>query len=314
MVPLLYMFPLLPVLVLFLFISYGTIQNVGIEIAVAVFVVGFYIYLQQPLVGIIALTVAFFWFLYRYYIYRVNYNIPQLNAVSISGQIPKRIIQIYSAGKTSHYDSKYIPLIKSVKSLNPECEYMFFDDEAIDSFLTNYYPEYISTYKSLPNLIQRVDFFRYLAIYHYGGLYLDLDIRGLKPLDDAFFSHSCLFPIDEYLSEPMKRWPRYRPFLNQGCAFLLGQYAFAAEPKHPFLWYLVNQIHSHCQATVAEYEKRKPMRKQEREWFVYRTTGPDFVTTCYMQYWNKSQIFILNNGKRQHLGKYAKHEYFGTWK
>jgi hypothetical protein len=52
----------------------------------------------------------------------------------------------------------------------------------------------------------------------------------------------------------------------------------------------------------------------DSEDYVYKTTGPDFVTNMYINYSDKDNIFILNNGQRQYFGDYAKHNFFGTWK
>ena len=215
---------ILPLVILFLvglLQWYGFIQNTFIELIVAIYIVVFYYYLN-PLIGFIAFSLVLLWFLYKYVFMNVNYNISELNKTSIRGEIPQRIIQMW-VGPTQSL-SKYKSYIHSVKTLNPNCEYMFFDKETIDEFFKNHYPEYISTYNSLPLLIQRLDFFRYVAIYHYGGIYLDLDIKALKSFDMAFFNHSCVFPVDEYLTEPMQRNPRFRPFFENNCRFLLGQY------------------------------------------------------------------------------------------
>lgn len=261
---------------------------------------------------VVILLLLIMLFVYNVIIFPPDYTIKNLNAKAISGNIPKRIFQIWvgpSSGMNKHKRH-----IQSVKSMNPDCEYMFFEESDIETFFKTLYPDYYSTYQSLPILIQKLDFFRYVAIYHYGGIYLDLDIVALKPLDESFFAHSCVFPIDEYLHPSMNRNPRYRPFFQEGCYFLLGQYGFAAEPRHPFLLNLIQNIHGKIKQIKTEYESNQPMRKRDREWFVYRTTGPDYVTECFMRYWNKSEIYILDNGKRQHLGNYARHEYFGSWK
>jgi hypothetical protein len=88
--------------------------------------------------------------------------------------------------------------------------------------------------------------------------------------------------------------------------FLPGQYAFGAIPGHGFLKRLIETIHSH----IDVYERLARPGEQ----YVYSTTGPDFVADEYMDYPEKEDIFILDNGKRQMFGDYAKHDYIGTWK
>ena len=49
-------------------------------------------------------------------------------------------------------------------------------DESILSFMKKEYSYFLPIYESYPYNIQRVDAARYFILYHYGGVYLDLDI------------------------------------------------------------------------------------------------------------------------------------------
>jgi mannosyltransferase OCH1-like enzyme len=218
-------------------------------------------------------------------------------------RIPKIIIQTW---KTSAIPAKYRLLVDSVKYKNPTYEYKFFTDIDIEEFLKNNYPEYYRTYMNLPVKIQKIDFFRYVAVYHYGGFYLDLDMTALEPMDDLL-THECVFPIDEFIGPSMCHSKRYKNFCDNNMNFLLGQYAFAAEPKHPFIKLLIDNIHQNVNLYIKNYTPNS-------EHYVYLTTGPDFVSNLYMDYPNKSSIQILEYDKRQYFGKYARHNYFGTWK
>jgi mannosyltransferase OCH1-like enzyme len=218
-------------------------------------------------------------------------------------QIPKIIIQTW---KTQTVPQRYIPLIDSVKKNNPDYQYLFFTDDDIINFFKLYYPQYLSTYFNLPIVIQRIDFFRYVAIYHYGGFYLDLDMSVFKSFN-SLLDNSCIFPVDEYIDIRLCKYIRYKEFCDKSQNFLLGQYAFAASPKHPFIKLLIENIHNN----VNKYIKYVDFDSED---YIYKTTGPDFVTKIYMNYNNKSTIKILDIGRRQYFGDYAKHNYFGTWK
>lgn len=218
-------------------------------------------------------------------------------------KIPKIIIQTW---KTNAIPAKYQPLVDSVKYKNPTYEYKFFTDIDIEEFLKNNYPEYYRTYMNLPVKIQKIDFFRYVAVYHYGGFYLDLDMTVLEPLDELLIQE-CVFPIDEFIGPSMCHSKRYKNFCENNMNFLLGQYAFAAEPRHPFIKLLIDNIHQNVNLYIKNYTPNS-------EHYVYLTTGPDFVSNLYMDYANKSSIKILEYDKRQYFGKYARHNYFGTWK
>jgi mannosyltransferase OCH1-like enzyme len=217
--------------------------------------------------------------------------------------IPKIIIQTWKSNSIPH---KYIDLIESIKQKNPDYQYLFFTDNDIEHFLNINYPQYYQTYLNLPIKIQKIDFFRYVAIYHYGGFYMDLDMSCLKSFDDLL-KYDCIFPVDEFISAYASRLPRYKDIYDDGQYFLLGQYAFAASPKHPFIKNIIDVIHKN----IHKYVKHVVYNNDE---YVYKTTGPDFITNVYVHYPAKRDIFILNNGQRQYFGDYAVHNYFGTWK
>ena len=50
-------------------------------------------------------------------------------------------------------------------------------------------------FKNLQFKIQQIDFFRYLVIYYYGGLYLDLDVFIDSDLQDLRL-YDCAFPMN----------------------------------------------------------------------------------------------------------------------
>jgi mannosyltransferase OCH1-like enzyme len=225
--------------------------------------------------------------------------------------IPKIIMQIWvqKDNSQSSLPSMHAGYMKQIRQMNPDFQYFFFEKTEVENFFRTNYPEYYSTYQRLPVFIQKIDFFRYLAIYHYGGFYFDVDIQPLLPIDDAICNHHSVFPVDEYVEKGMCLSDRFAPICKKKQEFLLGQYAFGAVPKHPFIKLLVDTIHKNIDMYVEEYKKAK-----NREVYVYRTTGPDFVSYLYSDYGRKDLVYILSNGKRQMFGDYARHDYYGSWK
>jgi mannosyltransferase OCH1-like enzyme len=226
--------------------------------------------------------------------------------VPSSDKIPQIIIQTW---KNDNVPIKYKNMVESIRGLNPHFEYKFFTDNDIDIFLQTNYPDYYRTYLALPITIQKIDFFRYIAVYHYGGFYFDLDMNGLQPLDETVLNNDCVFPVDEMINTDMCNQQRYVHFCKNDMFFLLGQYAFAAKPKHPFIKLLIDSIHVNIGQILQQHNV-----SPNKELYVYSTTGPDFVSKLYMDYLNKPNIKILHNNTRQYFGKYAQHNYFGTWK
>lgn len=56
----------------------------------------------------------------------------------------------------------------NLRLLNPEFEYLFFDDAGVELFIDTEFPEYRAVFGAFPVRIQRYDFFRYLVVYRLG--------------------------------------------------------------------------------------------------------------------------------------------------
>jgi len=258
------------------------------------------------------LILIIFIFLMLHYI---NYQLSLNKMISYenfdNNSIPRIIIQTW---KSNNIPFKYKNDIASVKKHNKNYEYKFFSDEDIEIFLKKYYPELFKTYQKLPVVIQKIDFFRYVAVYHFGGFYFDLDMLAYYPLDDLL-TYDSVFPVDMNINKQKCNKPRYKDYCDKNIKIMLGQYAFGAKPKNKFIKKLIDMIHNNIDHYIVEYNKIKNIKnKQVQHQYIYSTTGPDFVTNVYIDYPDKKNIYILEYPKDQFFGKYARHNYYGTWK
>ena len=81
------------------------------------------------------------------------------------------------------------PLIQSkidfYKKLNPEYSHHLYNDNDMDNFVNDYFKgEIAESYNKLNIIVAKVDFWRYLVLYKYGGIYLDMDSSIEKPLNE----------------------------------------------------------------------------------------------------------------------------------
>jgi mannosyltransferase OCH1-like enzyme len=78
---------------------------------------------------------------------------------------------------------------------------LYFSSDREDFIRTNYDKQVISSYLSIDEKYgaARADFFRYLVVYHEGGLYLDIKSTALKPLN------SVILPSDSFVTA---QWPQ----------------------------------------------------------------------------------------------------------
>ena len=95
-------------------------------------------------------------------------------------------MNIIQTWKSNTLPKQLEELSNKIKLNNPNFKYLFFDDNAIVNFMKICMPEYIDFFVNLKHKIQQIDFFRYLAVYYYGGIYLDLDIDINHNLDELY--------------------------------------------------------------------------------------------------------------------------------
>jgi len=235
-------------------------------------------------------------------------------------QIPKIIIQTW---KDDQIPGKYYNDVESVIKKNSDYKYLFFTDKNIDDFLMNNYSNYYSSYKKLPLKIQQIDYFRYIVIYHYGGFYFDLDIFCHESFNDLL-KYNCVFPVDTNLYNSDCSKDRITYYCDNKLLkinYLLGQYAFGATQNNEFIKYIIDGIHNNIDNYIKQYNDlmndtklNNDEKKVKKEYYVYKSTGPDYITEKYLTFNNKQNIHILKHHRNQQFGKYAVHNHYGTWK
>ena len=106
--------------------------------------------------------------------YAIPKHLPPRTVAAYDQRIPKIIWQTM---KTSVVPKIMKDYSNSWIEQNPEYEYRFFDDNDIHQFIANDFPEYISVYRKIKHGAVKADFWRYLILYKYGGVYADMDCR-----------------------------------------------------------------------------------------------------------------------------------------
>jgi hypothetical protein len=183
-------------------------------------------------------------------------------------QIPKRIIQ---TGKHIELPLRSRAMVSNLRLLNPEFEYMFFDNEGVQSFIDQEFPQYRTVFDAFPFPIQRYDFFRYLAVYRHGGFYFDLDVMLASDLS-SLLNTGCVFPFEGLT---LSRYLRKQHKLD----WEIGNFAFGAAPGHPFL----EAVIENCVRAQKDPDWIKPMMAGfppflRSEYLVLNTTGPGLIT------------------------------------
>jgi hypothetical protein len=198
--------------------------------------------------------------------------------------------------------------------LHPDWEYLFFDDDDVVRFVHTHFPEYRNVFESFPHRIQRFDFFRYLAVLHFGGFYFDLDVFLSRNLSDLL-DHECVFPFEELTINSFLR-------REHRIDWELGNYAFAAAPGSPFLATIVEN----CARAVTDPGWCAPLVNGVQafvrsEFEVLNTTGPGAVTRTFAESTESAKTVrvlvagdVLDPSTWHKFGDYGVHLMDGSWR
>lgn len=95
--------------------------------------------------------------------------------------IPKRIYQTW---KTKELPPGIRQVIKKMMELNPTYTHYLYDDVEMSAFVHQHFPGEIACAYDMLNIgASKADLWRYLILYKFGGVYLDIDAAIVKSLD-----------------------------------------------------------------------------------------------------------------------------------
>jgi len=234
----------------------------------------------------------------------------ETNKVRMDLRIPKRIIQ---TGKSPDLPLLSKAAVANIKLLNPDFEYLFFDDNQVKDFVYKNFPEYRSVFDSFRYPISRYDFFRYLAVYYFGGFYFDLDVFLASNLEDLL-EYGCVFTFEELTIYKFLR-------RQYGMDWEIGNYAFGAAAGHPFMEAIIKNCVRGQRDPKWVQEMMRPIPRVFREdFYVLCASAPGLVTRTLAEYPDAAKqvkvLFPKNvcDQSNWHLfGGYGVHLMRGTW-
>ena len=246
--------------------------------------------------------------------------------------IPKILIQTW---RELQLPAQFAELAERLRRAHPSWTYLLFDDQDIEAFVRARQPRWLPLFEALTYApIQRIDLFRYLAIEHFGGFYLDLDVLLLQPLDalttalapsarDGGGSAPVAIPVAIFPFERLVD-PRVHSTLVEHTGFggLVGQYAFGATPGHPFLRAILRCIRRASREPGWARVPARPDGDDDDDKTVHYTTGPALVTRAYIEGGFLDSVRLLYStmlGPSDPsgwgaFGPYGVHLHAGTWK
>jgi mannosyltransferase OCH1-like enzyme len=179
--------------------------------------------------------------------------------------------------------------IKNLLANNPGWQHCFYDETDRFLFLRKYCDgRILKAYNSINPMYgaARADFFRYLLIYHLGGVYLDIKSSASQPLS-AIIAHKqyILSHWDNGAHGTHKKWGLHFPDFPRG---EFQQWHIASVPKHPFLKSVID-------AVLHNIENYCPTRNGVGQAAVINTTGPIAYTQAIRPILRRHSHHLANN-------------------
>jgi mannosyltransferase OCH1-like enzyme len=180
---------------------------------------------------------------------------------------------IHQTWRDADLPPPFAQLAASWRRHHPQWQWRLWTDADNRAFVAGHFPAMMALYDSYPNPIQRVDMVRYLILYVHGGLFVDLVLEALRPLDDLV-KNDCSFG-----AEPAENCAVHAMNLILSNAFM------AVRPGHPFLRLVIDSL--------AEANSFARAAGLDRNRAILETTGPFYLTRCYETYTDADTVTIL---------------------
>ncbi|KNG45549.1 mannosyl phosphorylinositol ceramide synthase sur1 [Stemphylium lycopersici] len=142
------------------------------------------------------------------------------------------------------------------KKFNPGYEIRMWNATSARELLENEYPWFLPTYDSYQYPIQKVDALKYFALYHYGGVYMDLDVACRRSLD------------------PLLEFPAWFP---EASPLGVNNDLMASAAKHPIVKKMTEGLMTHNWNLLFPYLT------------IFWTTGPQFTTTILQEWYERCE-------------------------
>ncbi|CAF3899515.1 unnamed protein product, partial [Rotaria sp. Silwood1] len=122
--------------------------------------------------------------------------------------IPRRMHHILLGPLSVSPPSSWISARNSCIELHSNFEkHYYWTDLNSKEFLEKNYPWFLKTWNSYKTNVQKADSLRYFLLYHYGGIFLDMDLYCLQKLDGLFYYLDNKISSDEHIFLAVKAFP-----------------------------------------------------------------------------------------------------------
>jgi Anp1/Glycosyltransferase sugar-binding region containing DXD motif len=134
---------------------------------------------------------------------------------------------LHQTWKNHEIPERWQPYQRSWQENHPNWEYRLWTDVDNRALVAAHYPWFLQIYDRYAAEISRVDAARYLMMHQFGGVYADLDMESLAPLDELLEGEKLVLALEP--ANHIDQW-----VLDRGLDHIVGNAFLASTPRHPF--------------------------------------------------------------------------------
>lgn len=206
-----------------------------------------------------------------------------------SEKFPRRIWQTWKVNPFG-FEERDHTVAKTWPQKNPGHRYEVLTDQNDIYYVESHFgptgldrPDIVHTYRTLTAKIIKADLLRYLIMYVEGGVYADIDVEALRPIERFIPSRFDERDVDMVIGVEIDQ-PEFRDHAILGPkSTSFCQWTFMCKPKQPVMLQLVDSIIAWIHG-VAE-QQSVPLSEVQLDFDAVLTgTGPSAFTNAILQY------------------------------
>lgn len=193
---------------------------------------------------------------------------------------PRNIFQVWYQGCENVTKPELVQNIQNWKAMNPEWSYHCVSHSDLQKACGQFSEECLATYNNFENMHMKIDFGRYVLLYLYGGIYVDMDAFILRNLESSAPLKTLIDRYSSNSSSHVMGFSSINLSMLESLFFVqktttINNAILVSSPKTPLLKLFIESI----------IEKAKSLDKTSNAYTsVQNMTGPKHFNKFFWQY------------------------------
>jgi mannosyltransferase OCH1-like enzyme len=178
--------------------------------------------------------------------------------------------------------------VKNWQILNPSWKLHFVSNDELRNACKTFSKECLETYDSFDLLHLKIDLGRYVLLYLYGGIYVDMDMYVLRGLHTSIIINSLIKKASKkhILGLSSLNLDTHESLLFIGKQQVLNNAMMLSTPKHPLISLMIKSV-------ISNYKKQTAFENNSYD-IIQNITGPVFMNKFFSNYINTPSLFHIH--------------------